>query len=111
MLEEWEVSGKDRLFHGATAAIIVGSKPGASCPTEDALLATQNILLAAHSMGLGSCLVGFAVSTLKESPAIKRSIGIPDDETVYSVIALGYPDESYEAVAGRKKAETRYFEG
>jgi nitroreductase len=111
VLEEWEVSGKDRLFHGATAAIIVGSKPGASCPTEDALLATQNILLAAHSMGLGSCLIGFAVSALKESPAIKSSIGIPDDETVYSVIALGYPDESYEAVAGRKKAETRYFEG
>jgi nitroreductase len=111
VLEEWEVSGKDRLFHGATAAIIVGFKPGASCPTEDVLLATQNILLAAHSMGLGSRLVGFAVSTLKESPAIKRSIGIPDDETVYSVIALGYPDESYEAVAGRKKAETRYFEG
>ena len=111
VLEEWEVSGKDRLFHGAAAAIIVGSKPGASCPAEDALLATQNILLAAHSMGLASCLIGFAVSAIKESPAIKRSIGIPDYETVYAVIALGYSYESYEAVAGRKKAETRYFEG
>ena len=50
VLEEWEVSGKDRLFHGATAAIIVGSKPGGSCPAEDALFATQNILLAAHGI-------------------------------------------------------------
>src|SRR5208337_1991474 len=57
-LKEWHGSGKDRLFHGSTAAILVGSKPGASCPSEDALLATQNILLAAHTMGLGSCLIG-----------------------------------------------------
>jgi nitroreductase/NAD-dependent dihydropyrimidine dehydrogenase PreA subunit len=107
-IEEWEESGKDRLFHGAAAAIIVGSKPGATCPSEDALLATQNILLAAHSMGLGSCLIGFAVSAMKEAPEIKPLIGIPAEETVYAVIALGYPDESYETVAGRKKAETRY---
>ena len=53
-LREWEEQGHDRLFHGAPGAIIVGSKPGSSCPTEDALLATQNILLAAHTMGLGS---------------------------------------------------------
>jgi nitroreductase len=109
--EEWEESGNDRLFHGAAAAIIVGSKPGATCPAEDALLATQNILLAAHSMGLGSCLIGFAVSAMKEAPAIKLSVGIPADEIVYAVIALGYPNESYETVAGRKKPETRYFRG
>jgi ferredoxin len=27
-------SGGDRLFHGATAAILVGSQPGGSCPAE-----------------------------------------------------------------------------
>lgn len=110
-LDEWDESGKDRLFHGATSAIVIGSSPGASCPAEDCLLAAQNILLAAHSMGLGSCLIGFAVSAMKESPAIKRSMGIPDDETVYAVIALGYPDESYQTTPGRKKAGIRYFEG
>ena len=110
-IEEWEESGKDKLFHGAAAAIIVGSKPGAACPSEDSLLATQNILLAAHSMGLGSCLIGFAVSAIKEAPEIKRAIGVPADETVYAVIALGYPDESYETVTGRKKVQLRYYEG
>jgi nitroreductase len=62
-------------------------------------------------MGLGSCLIGFAVSAIKEAPQIKRAIGIPAEETVYAVIALGYPDESYETVAGRRKVELRYFEG
>lgn len=111
-LEEWDGgSGKDRLFHGSTAAIIVGSKPGASCPAEDALLATQNILLAAHSMGLGSCLIGYAVAAMKKDPSIQQSIGIPSEEEIHAVIALGYPDEAYQRVAGRKKVLPRYYEG
>jgi nitroreductase/NAD-dependent dihydropyrimidine dehydrogenase PreA subunit len=108
-ISEWENEGRDRLFHGATSAIIVGYRPGAACPAEDALLATQNILLAAHSMGLGSCLIGFAVSAIKRDPKIKLSVGIPAEETVYSVIALGWPDEKYFGLAGRKKAVIRYY--
>ena len=57
-LEEYRRLGRDQLFHGAPALILVGSIPGGSCPAEDALLATQNILLAAHAMGLGTCLSG-----------------------------------------------------
>jgi nitroreductase/NAD-dependent dihydropyrimidine dehydrogenase PreA subunit len=110
-LEEWHKSGKDRLFHGSTAAIVVGSKPGASCPVEDALLATQNILLAAHGIGLGSCLIGYAVAAMKRDPTIQRSIGIPIEEEIHAVIALGYSDEVYQRVAGRKKVTPRYFEG
>jgi len=110
-MDEWAESGRDRLFHGASSVIAVGMQPGASCPAEDALLATQNILLASHSMGLGSCLIGFAVSAIKQEPEIKRSLGMPADETVYAVIALGYPNESYRTIAGRKMAVIRYFEG
>ncbi len=110
-LEEWQTAGKDRLFHGATAAIVVGSRPGASCPAEDALLATQNILLAAHSMGLSSCLIGFAVAAMKKDPSIQRHLGIPPEEAVHAVIALGYSEEVYQQTAGRKRPVQRYFEG
>ncbi len=110
-IEEWHEAGMDRLFHGSTAAIIVGSKPGASCPAEDALLATQNILLAAHSMGLGSCLIGYAVAAMKKDPSIQQSIGIPLEEEIHAVIALGYPDEIYQRITGRKKVTPRYYEG
>jgi nitroreductase/Pyruvate/2-oxoacid:ferredoxin oxidoreductase delta subunit len=102
--------GRDRLFHGATAAIVVGSKPGGSTPKEDALLATQNILLAAHSMGLGTCLIGFAVIPLIKDIRTKRFLGIPDREHVHEVIALGYPDERYIGTAGRKRVVRRFFE-
>jgi len=110
-LEEWEKTGGDPLFHGAPAAILVGSGPGASCPMEDALLATQNILLGAHSMGLGTCLIGFAVAAMKNDPSIARFMNIPENEKMYSVIALGYPDETYQRMAGRKRIAPRFFDG
>jgi nitroreductase/Pyruvate/2-oxoacid:ferredoxin oxidoreductase delta subunit len=109
-LAEREQGGRDRLFHGATAAIVVGSRRGESTPKEDALLATQNILLAAHSMGLGTCLIGFAAIPLMKDIRIKRFLGIPDEEGVYSVIALGYSGERYAGMAGRKAYVHRYFE-
>ena len=109
-LAEREKCGEDRLFHGATAAIVVGSRPEGSTLKEDALLATQNILLAAHSMGLGPCLIGFAVIPMIKDIQIKRSLGIPDNEKVHAVIALGYPEERYLKVAGRKRYVQRYFE-
>lgn len=109
-LEEWEQHRRDRLFHGATAVVVVAAKAGGSCPMEDALLATQNILLAAHSMGLGTCLIGFAVEAIRNDPSIKHFLKIPNEETVYAVIAIGYPDEGYKVLTGRKKVMIRYFE-
>jgi nitroreductase/NAD-dependent dihydropyrimidine dehydrogenase PreA subunit len=100
--------GGDLLFHGAPALILVGSEAGASCPAEDALLATQNILLAAHAMGLGSCLIGFAVSALARDPALKDLLAIPRREKIHSVIALGYPNESYQRLTGRRSRPPRF---
>ncbi len=108
-LAEFERTGVDRLFHGAAATIVIGSRPGATLPKEDAMLASQNILLAAHSMGLGSCLIGMAVEAMKNDRKIQMAIGIPQEETVYSIIALGHAAEHYQRPAGRKKPVVRYF--
>lgn len=101
-LDLWKNHGVDRLFHGATSAILVGSAPGASCPAEDALLATQNILLGAHTLGLGTCLVGYAVAAMQRDARIKEPVGIPRDEPVYAVIGLGWPKETYQRICLRK---------
>jgi len=109
-LADWEERGRDRLLHGAPAVIIVGSLPGGSCPAEDALLATQNILLTAHALGLGTCLIGFAVSAMQKDGRIKDLLKIPREETVHAVIALGHPAVAYQRLTGRKKAVSRFVE-
>ncbi|MBF0298481.1 MAG: nitroreductase family protein [Oligoflexia bacterium] len=108
-LRDYEDNGKDILFHGATSVILIGETPGASCPSEDALLASQNIMLAAHTMGLGSCLIGFAVESLKNDLALRKFLKIKKDEKIYSVIALGYPNITYKNFTGRKTPNIRYI--
>ncbi len=61
-------------------------------------------------MGLGTCLIGFAVAALKRDPSLARFMNIPKDEAIYAVIALGYPDERYVRTTGRKKTTLRFFE-
>ncbi|MFV0438343.1 MAG: nitroreductase family protein [Desulfopila sp.] len=101
-LRQWDEEGIDRLFHGATAAIVVTCRKTASCPAEDAMLASQNILLAAHAIGLGSCLIGYVVEAMRRSARMRRRLSIPAEEEIYSVIALGYPAVAYSRVGGRR---------
>ncbi|MGW8193385.1 MAG: nitroreductase family protein [Desulforhopalus sp.] len=106
-LSEWDNDRIDRLFHGAVAGIVVTGKNGASCPAEDAMLATQNILLSAHTLGLGSCLIGFAVEAMRRMPAIRKKIKLAADEQAYAVIVLGYPAVVYQRPAHRRAVQPR----
>jgi len=107
-LAAWDRGERDLLFHAATAVIVVAADNDASCPSEDALLATGNMLLAAHAMGLGTCLVGYVIEAMRRDRSIVSMLGIPDHETPYAVIAIGWPDETYHHVAGRKPVVIRY---
>jgi nitroreductase len=107
-LSAWDRGERDLLFHGAPAGIVVAADNGASCPSEDAMLATGNILLTAHAVGLGTCLVGFVIEAMRRDQSIVRMLGIPDHETPYAVIAIGWPDETYHRVARRKPVVIRY---
>lgn len=101
-LAEWQEGGRDRLFHGAPAAIVIGGKKNASCPQEDALLACQNLLLGATAMGLGSCMIGYAVEAMRRDRSLCRDLSFPDDEDIYAVVVLGYPAVTFLRSCGRK---------
>jgi nitroreductase len=106
-VSSWYSGEHDYLFHGAPSVIIIGCSP-CSMPMADAQLATQNIQLAAHSMGLGTCLIGFAVKAMLSDKKICEKIGAKPGEKYYSVIALGWPDEIYKHVCNRKAVIPRY---
>lgn len=101
-VNRWEETGEDLLFHGATSAILVTVDTSASCPVEDGMLATQNILLAAESMDIGSCLIGFVVEAAKRDKNIGKALGIAPGHRLCSVIALGRKNEHYCRPAGRR---------
>ncbi len=58
----------------------------------DCAAATENILIAANSLGLGACWVG--VYPVEERiQAVRDIFGAPDHIITVSMVALGYPGE------------------
>lgn len=53
-------------------------------------LFAQNLILAAHSLGLGSCLQASVTGYARE---IKSFLGVAESKKLVICIALGYPDE------------------
>ena len=69
--------------------------------------ATQNILLAATDMGLGSVWLG-VYPTQERMEGVARVLGLPKEVLPFNIIALGYPDEKKEDVDRFDPAKVHY---
>lgn len=81
---------EDPVYYSAPAVIFVigsGRYADHSCP-----LACENMMLAAHSLGLGSCWVGFG-SMVNDDPEVTRILELKEDEKIFGPILIGYPKE------------------
>lgn len=96
------VKGRDPLFHGAPALVIIHSGMEGSLPVEDAQYASYHMVLLAHSLGLGTCYIGYASEVLNSSAKIRRNLGIPKTNRVHTVLAVGYPGIEFLRPALRK---------
>ena len=110
-LKGWDRSREDRLFHGAPAAIIVAADRSSSCPGEDALLASQNIVLMAEALGLGTCLIGYVVEAARRDQALNRLLDLEKKYQIHSVIAVGYPAVDFLRPVGRKRLTAELISG
>ncbi len=57
---------------------------------ESASAAMQNLILAATSLGLGTC---WMTGPLRDEKTLRRILPIPDDREIVAVTPLGYPAE------------------
>jgi len=83
----------DMIFYNAPSVILVIQTEEAANGQFDHGLATQNILLAAHELGLGSVVVGLAVF-MGNSSSVRKLLKMKNDEKLVIAIPIGYPDET-----------------
>ncbi len=57
--------------------------------------AVQNMLLAAYSLGLGTCWMGVRDTDIE--PAFREILGIPEDLRVICCVSVGFPDQKRES--------------
>lgn len=87
------------MFRNAPYVIVVCT-PEKGGGEVDAGMLAENIMLAAHSLGLGTCCLGGIVRFLRTSDKAQffvDELQIPIDYKINFLIAIGYPDESPEA--------------
>ena len=78
---------KDLVFYSAPVILYV---IGSAKNTIGCAMVCENIMLAAVSLGLGSCYVGFG-SIVKHDADVVQTLGLKDGERIYGPIVLGYP--------------------
>ncbi len=84
---------RDTLFFGAPVVIVILSDLRGIGQVElDAGICAQNLVLAAHSLGLGTCYVGFitALNSLPDRKLMKE-LGIAWPLRIATSVALGWP--------------------
>ncbi len=81
----------DLFLYDAPAVIIIHGAADGNSPLENAQYAAYNICLLAHTMGLGTCFIGYASYALNNKKGLKENYGIPAANGVHAVLTFGYP--------------------
>ena len=87
----------DGCFRGAPTMVFVANDPAYDFSAIDCGLLSENIMLSAWSLGVGSVCLGSPVRFLLNSPEAMTRLGFSEGYTPIICIGLGYPDESPEA--------------
>jgi nitroreductase len=101
VINDKKIMGEITAFHphskmlaeAQLAILVCGDEEKALAPgyiAVDCSAATENILLAAHGLGLGACWLGIHPREERIS-AIRQIVGLPDKIHPVSLISIGYP--------------------
>jgi len=102
--------GKLGAFHGApTVILLLEDRRGVSRPQVDIGCCGQNMVLAANSMGLGTCWIGF-VELLKYGLKWRRRFGVEFPYRFCEAIVVGFPVGDPNGMIEREVMEVDWYE-
>lgn len=100
-----DVGTYSKMLYEANAAIVVcSSADDKETPywEADCGAVTENILLEATSLGIGTCWIG-GYPNMEKTAKEKIILGIPENYELFCLIAIGYPAEE-------KRVNDHYYE-
>lgn len=105
--ERFQIFGKfmdadDPVYYSAPAIIFVIGPSGVNCA-----LACENMMLSAHSLGLGSCYAGWGTLSMEE-PDLRQLFELEEKERVFGPILVGYP-EKIPVAPEKKEPNVKWF--
>jgi nitroreductase/NAD-dependent dihydropyrimidine dehydrogenase PreA subunit len=104
-LAERHEQGQDVFVYDAPLVLLFHHAPGAEAT--DVAIATTYAMLAAESLGLGSCMIGSAVA-LDRDKRFKQRYGIPPKNKICLALAVGHPDVQFKRGVRRRLASVTF---
>jgi nitroreductase len=110
-LQRLAQSGNANVFRNAPCVILVSTEKQDRFGIVNISAATQNILIAAESLGLGSCWIGMVgtLATSEKANEYAKDLGIPDGYVPYFGITLGYKTDDSQQAPSRRENIITYF--
>ncbi len=98
-------------FRGAPVAIIVSGEKKAGMAVADCANAVENMAIAAHSLGLGSCyLASFKVAMgTPDGAHLLQDLKIPEGYEPLFALSIGYADQPLGERAPRREGTVTYI--
>ncbi|MHB8780128.1 MAG: nitroreductase family protein [Candidatus Geothermincolia bacterium] len=85
------VRPKDVFLGAPNMIIVLGDKRGIANMDLDVGICAQNMVLAAHSLGVATCYLGFFTAACDFIPILPRKIGIKWPFKAVTAMVVGYP--------------------
>ncbi len=83
--------GEDPVFYRAPVVLIGHCPSHHLLARDDAVFAAYNMILAAGTLGLGTCQIGFFQLVAERRSRLRRAVGLPSDRAPQIALAVGYP--------------------
>ena len=80
------------IFYGAPALIVISGNIQAPIASIDCQLAAENLFLAAHAKGLGSCYMGFLLM-MGANERVRTLLRIPAGHAMMAAAVVGHPEK------------------
>lgn len=104
--------GAPNMFYNAPTVVFIANDEAYDFSQVDCGLLSENMMLSAWSMGIGSCCLGGPVRFMTDTPAVAeylKKLDFPEGYKLLLCIAFGYPDET-PAAKPRNAAKVRFID-
>jgi nitroreductase len=96
------------ITHRAPALILISCKKGAVSGPADCAAAMENMMIAAESLGIGSCWMGFINFIFNDAEMMKK-LGVPEGYEPQQAAVFGYPEGEKKSAPARNLDVVTYI--
>lgn len=108
VVASWE-RGEDRIMRGAPCLLLTHAPLASSLPQENCIIAMTYLDLAANTLGLGACWLGYMMHAAPDYPPLREALGLPPEHEPYGAMLLGYPRYQYRLIPPREEAKAAWW--